>query len=348
MSDRAIEASGSDIEDAIQKGLKRLGLSRTDVIIDVVDEGRKGLLGLGSREAVVRLTPLPQVGAAAAEEVEEETPRSWEAEAAPAMPAEEEPAAEPPADAVAEPATMPAERPEEEVEAPPAEAAPALPEAEVAPEAAEETIPADAAPALPEAEAVVPEVQAAPEAAAETTVEVEAEEEAEADELDEAEVDEEVVAVVQEIVATLMEQMSFDEAEVSVSYTEPDDKTGRVMTVVEIEDGSELNSLIGPHGETLNDLQYLVRLMTGHVVKRRANFLLDVNGYRRKRKEALTKLAERMAGKAVRRGEPVTLEAMNAYDRRLIHIALRDSDEVYTNSVGEGANRRVRIYLQED
>ena len=337
MSDRAIEASGSDIEEAIQKGLKRLGLSRTDVIIDVVDEGRKGLLGLGSREAVVRLTPLPQVGATAAEEAEETRP-SWEAEAAvarpEAMPAEEEPDTEP----VAEPATMPAEPPEEEVEAPLAEAAPALPEAEVATET-EEAILAEAAPALPEAEPAVPETRAA----AEAVVEAEAGEEA-----GEEDVDEEVAEVVQEIVATLMEKMAFDDAEVSVSYTEPDDKTGRVMTVVEIEDGSELNSLIGPHGETLNDLQYLVRLMTGHVVKRRANFLLDVNGYRRQRKEALTKLAERMADKAVRRGEPVTLEAMNAYDRRLIHIALRDSDEVYTNSVGEGANRRVRIYLQED
>ena len=45
MGERAITAQGSDIEEAIQKGLRRLGLSRTDVIIDVVDEGRKGLLG---------------------------------------------------------------------------------------------------------------------------------------------------------------------------------------------------------------------------------------------------------------------------------------------------------------
>jgi spoIIIJ-associated protein len=322
MNDGAIEARGSDIEEAIQKGLKRLGLSRTDVIIDVVDEGRKGLLGLGGRDAVVRLTPLPQV-------LEEDEDEEEEAEWAP----EAEAVVEAPAEEVAEaPAVEPvAEQAGEDVEEEEEEEEPA-------------TMPlAEAAPALPEAEPVAP---AEPEQA---WAEEEEDEEPEPDtDEEEEEIDEEVVEVVQEIVATLMAKMSFSDVDVSVSYTEPDDKTGRVMTVVEIADGSELNSLIGPHGETLNDLQYLVRLMTGHVVKRRANFLLDVNGYRRQRREALTKLAERMAEKAVRRGEPVTLEAMNAYDRRLIHIALRDSEEVYTNSVGEGSNRRVRIYLQEE
>lgn len=331
MSDRAITARGSDIEEAIQKGLKQLGLSRTDVVIDVVDEGRKGLLGLGSREAIVRLTPLPQAGEEAAAEPEaevEQAPSLLEAEAAPAMPEEEEPAAAP-AGHEAE-AEEEADEPVQETAL--AEAPTALPEIEEATPVKE----AEAAPAVPEREAEAPE--AAESVEAEVTREAEAA----------PDVDEEVAEAVQEIVETLMEKMDFSGVQVDISYTEPDDKTGRVMTIVAIEDGNELNSLIGPHGETLNDLQYLVRLMTGHVVKRRANFLLDVNGYRRRRKEALTKLAERMASKAVRRGEPVTLEAMNAYDRRLIHIALRDNDEVYTNSVGEGANRRVRIYLQEE
>ena len=337
MDERAITAQGSDIEEAIQKGLTRLGLSRTDVIIDVVDEGRKGLLGLGGRDAVVRLTPLPRVadGDADADEDEEEevTLPSVAAQALPEPEAETLPEATHPAQA-AQPAGVEAEPAvdapaEEAVVTPPEEAAAAsAPPQEVAQPPAETPSP------LPAAEA--------------PAADAEAEEDVGRDEVDEDAVDEEVVATVQEIVADLMDKMGFSGVEVGVSYTEPDDKTGRVMTIVEIEDGDELNSLIGPHGETLNDFQYLVRLMAGHVVKRRANFLLDVNGYRKRRREALAKLAERMADKAVRRGEPVTLEAMNAYDRRLVHIALRDHDEVYTNSVGEGSNRRVRIYLHQE
>lgn len=332
MNERAIEARGNDIEEAIQRGLRKLGLGRTDVIIDIIDEGRKGLLGLGSREAVVRLTPLPQAEVQpAVTEMAEETPERVaeptpdveegpgpEPVAEPIPDVEEEPAPEPAVEAATEPTEPEVQQVEEEpadeeVEAPLAEAAPALPKEEPLPQAPE-------------------------------SAEAEAEETRYPADVDE---DEELEEVLHEILSTLMEKMGFSEAEITVRYTEPDDKTGRVMTVAEINDGNELNSLIGAHGEILSDLQYVARLMAGHALKRRANFLIDVNGYRRKRKEALTKLAERMAAKAVRRGEPVTLEAMNAYDRRIIHIALRDHDEVYTNSVGEGADRRVRVYLQE-
>ena len=293
MSEAPIEAHGSDVEEAIEAGLAQLGLSRKDVIIEIVEEGRKGLLGLGSRDAVVRLTPL----SAAA-------PSPAASEPAPPEP-EPEPTAEPPAPPVSE-----AE--------PEAEAPPPVEEAETAP------------PPAPEPE---PETTAA----AQAEVEVEP-----------FEVDEEVAEVAQEIVDNLLDKMGFEDATVSINYSEPDDQSGRVMTIVDVQGEDDLNSLIGAQGETLNDLQYLARLMAGHALRRRANFLVDVNGYREKRRQALTKLAERMAEKAVRRGEPVTLEPMSAYDRRLVHVALRDHTDVYTNSVGEGAGRRVRIYLTQE
>ena len=290
MSKAPIEAHGSDVEEAIEAGLAQLGLSRKDVIIEIVEEGRKGLLGLGGRDAVVRLTPLSVAGPSAA---------APEPEAAP------------------EPAV-----PEPEAEAPPAE------EVETPVPAPEEPEPAPEPEPEPE-----PEPSVAPEPEAETS---------------DYDVDEEVAGVALEIVDNLLDKMGFEDANVSINYTEPDDQTGRVMTIVDVRGGDDVNSLIGAQGETLNDLQYLARLMAGHTLRRRANFLLDVNGYREKRRKALTKLAERMAEKAVRRGEPVTLEPMSAYDRRLVHVALRDHADVYTNSVGEGASRRVRIYLTQE
>lgn len=294
MSKAPIEAHGSDVEEAIEAGLAQLGLSRKDVIIEIIEEGRKGLLGLGSRDAVVRLTPLSAAGPSATAP----EPASPELEPPPAPPAPETEAEAP--------------APAEEVEPPAPPAAPAPEEPEPASE--------------PE-----PESPAAAEAVTEPS-----------------DVDDEVARVAVEVVDNLLDKMGFEDAEVSINYSEPDDQTGRVMTIVDVRGSDDLKSLIGAQGETLSDLQYLARLMAGHALRRRANFLLDVNGYREKRRQALAKLAERMAEKAVRRGEPVTLEPMSAYDRRLVHVALRDHADVYTSSVGEGASRRVRIYLTQE
>jgi spoIIIJ-associated protein len=86
-------------------------------------------------------------------------------------------------------------------------------------------------------------------------------------------------------------------------------------------------------------------LMAGHTMRRRPSFIIDVEGYRERREQALARLAERMADKALRRGQPLTLEPMPPNERRIIHITLRDNDQVYTESVGIGRERKVRIYL---
>ncbi len=273
MSDRAIEAQGTDVEAAIEAGLQKLGLERHDVIVEVVDEGRKGILGLGSKEAMVRLTPLT------AGEPRRDPARATKA-------------------------------------APPPGPRPSTTSATVTDEV-DAGAPADA-PATPTPVAPV---------------------------VVEDEVDEELVSAVTEIVSNLLEKMGLGEATVRADLSEPDDNSGRRMTVLRVE-GENLSALIGPHGETLNDFQYIARLMAGHALRRRADFIVDVDGYRSQRKESLSSLARRMAAKAVERGSAVTLEPMSSYDRRIIHMALRDRDDVYTSSVGEGSNRRVRVYLK--
>jgi spoIIIJ-associated protein len=121
------------------------------------------------------------------------------------------------------------------------------------------------------------------------------------------------------------------------------DELGKQVVTVRIR-GTELDEMIGPRGEGLIDLQYLARLMVGQRLHRRVNFLVDINGYRSRKEEGLEKLANRMAQKAIKRQKPITLEPMNSYERRLIHMSLRNSREVHTRSVGEGQNRRVRIF----
>ena len=84
--------------------------------------------------------------------------------------------------------------------------------------------------------------------------------------------------------------------------------------------------------------------MVAHRLHRRSNFVVDVEGFRQRREQALTRLAERMAEKARQRGEPISLEPMSAYERRIIHMTLRGAEDVYTESTGEGKQRRVRIF----
>jgi len=107
--------------------------------------------------------------------------------------------------------------------------------------------------------------------------------------------------------------------------------------------GDDLGILIGRQGETLAALQYLVRLMTSHKTHRWANVVVDVEGYKARREQTLRSLAMRMADRVSFTRQPVVLEAMPAYERRIIHLALRDHPTVTTQSVGEGNHRRVTI-----
>jgi spoIIIJ-associated protein len=87
--------------------------------------------------------------------------------------------------------------------------------------------------------------------------------------------------------------------------------------------GEDLGILIGRRGETLRALQYLVRLMVSHRLKHWTNLVVDVESYLIRRRQSLESLANRMAEQAVRTGRIQALEPMPAYERRLVHIALR-------------------------
>jgi spoIIIJ-associated protein len=107
--------------------------------------------------------------------------------------------------------------------------------------------------------------------------------------------------------------------------------------------GEDLGILIGRRGETLRALQYLVRLMVSHQLKQWTNLVVDVENYLVRRRRSLQTLAERVAEQAVRTGRTQTMEPMPAYERRLVHIALRNHPRVKTQSVGEGERRKVTV-----
>jgi spoIIIJ-associated protein len=111
--------------------------------------------------------------------------------------------------------------------------------------------------------------------------------------------------------------------------------------------GEDLGILIGRRGQTVAALQYIVRLILSQQTKSQVPIVIDVDGYKRRRYEALRNLALRMAEQVKTRKVPFTLEPMPAYERRIIHLALANHPDVTTQSIGEGETRKVVILLKE-
>lgn len=110
--------------------------------------------------------------------------------------------------------------------------------------------------------------------------------------------------------------------------------------------GSDLGVLIGRRGETLDALQYLLNLMMARRQEERIRYILDVEGYRERREQTLTKLARRLSEKVKRTRKSVVLEPMNPQERRVIHTALQNDPMVMTFSEGEEPYRKVVISLK--
>lgn len=107
--------------------------------------------------------------------------------------------------------------------------------------------------------------------------------------------------------------------------------------------GEDLGLVIGRRGQTLDALQFLVNQVANRGDGRRVRIVLDVEGYRARRAEALTALARRTAARVRRQGRKVALEPMNALERRVVHLALAAEKGVETYSEGEEPHRRVII-----
>jgi spoIIIJ-associated protein len=230
------------VEEAVARGAAELGVSPDRVLVEVLDEGGQGLLGLGARQARVRLTLLG--GASAA----------------------------------------PSPLPQAEDE---------LDEDE---ELAEET----------DSAAGGRELQ-----------------------------------VARDTVRELVSLMGLT-ARVAGRWGEADEPDEPRPILIDIR-GDDLSLLIGRRGESLAALQYLTRLIVGKELGGYAPIVVDVEGYRARRERQLRQLARRMADQAIERDRTMTLEPMPPAERRIIHLELRDHPRVFTESVGEGEDRKVTI-----
>jgi spoIIIJ-associated protein len=107
--------------------------------------------------------------------------------------------------------------------------------------------------------------------------------------------------------------------------------------------GGNAGILIGKRGQTLDAIQTIVNKVVNRHNQNRTRVLVDIEGYLETRRENLEKMALRMAEKSKKIGKPMTLGPMNAYDRRIVHLALQDFSEVQTRSRGDGPLRKLVI-----
>lgn len=111
--------------------------------------------------------------------------------------------------------------------------------------------------------------------------------------------------------------------------------------------GGNTAVLIGKRGQTLEAIQYLVEKVVNKNLQQRIRIQVDIEGYLDGRRARLESLAARLSEKAKRIGKPITIGQLNAHDRRIVHIALKDDTGVRTQSMGEGFYRKLVIFPQK-
>lgn len=294
----ANEFSGKSVEEATAEGLRRLGVRADEADVEIVSRGSRGLFGIGSEPAVVRI-------------------RVHSAPQAPVAPA---PAA--PANPGASPSVPPT--PIAPSAPPSAPASAPLPRAVVPQPAA--LAPARAADTAPETGSAAGEVAMAEEVPAPPSPERDAQ----------------VVEMASEMLDTMVRLMGFT-GTVSAEWRDADAITDDRHLLLSVH-GQNLSALIGRRGETLENMQYLLRLMVNQKMHRWLNIIVDVEDYRAKRVEHLTHLAQRMADQVADTGRSFALEPMPPNERRIIHLALRDHPRVFTESTGDAERRKVNIF----
>jgi spoIIIJ-associated protein len=146
----------------------------------------------------------------------------------------------------------------------------------------------------------------------------------------------------QRVLATLLRKMKLAADVEAHQAMLPDERHEGPTLVLDIR-GEDLSNLIGRRGETLDNLQYLTRLLVAKEVGQYLNLVLDVEGYKSHREQMLQQLARRMAERVTQTHKPAALEPMPAAERRIVHLTLRDHPHVRTESVGSGENRKVTI-----
>ncbi len=341
MAPQSHEFKAKSVDEAIHEGLKALNVSRDEVEIEVINKGSRGLFGIGSEPAVVHIrlqeaasedrTPEPASSTADAAESDDPLPSTVAEEPTPS----EKSAASSPSDNTAvhvEPATAIREEDAEQSDTGKSD----TDKSDTGESDTDEDALADAADEQDVADGETDEV------ATELLLDG-----------SESEEEEELAALAADMLDEMIHLMDFD-AQITAQWKDDEDEfddeerdRSRSRYLLLDVEGTELGALIGRRGETLDNIQYLLRLMVNQKIHQWKNIVVDVEHYKERRIQQVTQLAERMAEQVARTGKAISLEPMPPNERRIVHMVLRSYPGVYTESYGEGARRKVHIFVAD-
>ncbi|HVN97760.1 MAG TPA: RNA-binding cell elongation regulator Jag/EloR [Syntrophorhabdaceae bacterium] len=126
----------------------------------------------------------------------------------------------------------------------------------------------------------------------------------------------------------------------NVKVSQISEKLDRILFLIQCNDG---DILIGKDGEILESLQHILRLAIAKKFKQDLKIIVDINGYREKRKKDLTIMAKQLANKVKRTGKGIKTDPLNPYERRIIHTLFKHNRNITTKSEGEGHTKKVLI-----
>lgn len=304
-----VEKTGKTVEEAVIEALKELGLSQEEVKVEVLQEAKKGIFGFGRKDAIVRVSPL----AVSEEPKVQEEAAPVEAAAEPNL----EDAAAKLGEAVAIASNVIAKKASEAKEDLSSKANELADElTQKASEAKEQAI-----------NATISKLEDMKENKSERQPRKYA-------------VNEESIKAAREFLQRVFKAMKIEVA--MEKFVNKND--GSITFKLH---GDDMGILIGKHGQTLDSLQYLTNLVANKNSSERVRVVIDVEDYRDRRIETLTRLARRLADKVKRSGERAALEPMNPHERKIIHMALQGDRKVTTLSEGDEPYRHVVIELKK-
>jgi len=150
--------------------------------------------------------------------------------------------------------------------------------------------------------------------------------------------DEELDVIADTAVEVINDLTAFYGLEPSVEEYEGDE--GEIILDIV---GDDLGILIGRHGKSLDSLQVIVSAITNRRIDRRYPVVVDVSGYKHRRRMKVEEIARRAAERAARQGRPVQLRPMTSFERKVVHMTLRDDRRVTTGSEGDEPFRHVIV-----
>jgi spoIIIJ-associated protein len=309
----SVEVTAATVEQAISEALSQLHAAEDDVVIEVLATPRSGLLGLGARDARVRVSRRSEGAATSGVTAPPPAPPPPRREQTPPPQRTEPPRREAPVSSQPPPAR--------------AEAAPARPAQPPRP-------PRESGPEREQPRSRPPRRERAQENESEdSSADASSEDVGDGDRRT-ANLDEQVQEA-STLLAQILERMN-EKSEIRRGEGD------RETLELEIKgDGSGI--LIGRHGQTLDALEYLLNRIIARRIKDAMPIQLDTESYRARRRQQLHRMALSMGEKAKREHEPMKLDPMPPRDRRIVHLALKDDPMITTRSAGEGFLRSVEI-----